>query len=121
MTVIYQNPKFIQVTNALGVRYADAKHFTSWAYPVADPPNLPEMLEVRRVMDALHKAWPSNSIYADANFPQLLDEFDAAKEEFMKWWRSKAAASLGSIKSDAKAAAARENGKRGGRPRKTTE
>lgn len=35
--------------------------------------------------------------------------------------RSSAAAALGSIKSDAKSAAARENGKRGGRPKKQTE
>lgn len=35
--------------------------------------------------------------------------------------RSEAAAALGSIKSDAKSAAARENGKRGGRPKKQAE
>lgn len=35
--------------------------------------------------------------------------------------RSSAAAALGSSKSDAKSTAARENGKRGGRPRKQTE
>ena len=36
-------------------------------------------------------------------------------------YRRKAAAAMGSVKSDAKSSAARENGKKGGRPRKAKE
>ena len=69
------NPKFVEVNEALGERYANAKTNISWAQPALD--GKVDLSELRRIMNALHRAWPSNSIYADANFPTLLDQFDA--------------------------------------------
>lgn len=81
--VIYRNPDFILMTEELGARYAQAKLNTSWGYSrfglPGQPGFSPEVWHpVRQAMDDLHRAWPSNSVYADADFPQLLDVFDAA-------------------------------------------
>lgn len=67
------NPKFVVVDEGLGSRYADAKTNISWAQPALD--GRVDLSELRRLMDALHRAWPG-SIYADANFPTLLGQFE---------------------------------------------
>lgn len=58
--------------------------------------------------EALH--W--EELDADISVPGLLYHLLNVKEWYAQW--------LGSAKSEAKAAAARENGKKGGRPRKST-
>lgn len=50
-----------------------------------------------------------------------IDEWTTGDERAQIDKTSRAAAALGSIKSEAKSAAARTNGKRGGRPKKQTE
>lgn len=66
---------------------------------------------------ALIRLGSGNYVQGNAGAIRTLDQRDvkAAIE------RSSAAAALGSMKSDKKAATARENGKRGGRPRKQVE
>lgn len=86
--VIYQNPDFVLVSEAMGERYAQAKLNISWAHGVDKITHrghsLPSILKLRRAMDALHRAWPANSLYADAKFPALLDEFEAIWPQIMK-------------------------------------
>ena len=59
-------------------------------------------------------------IYAEIT-PSALREIKTYGYDVRDWRKSKAAASLGSIKSDKKSASSRENGKLGGRPKTKTQ
>lgn len=68
-----------------------------------------------RIWDVFQQVWVTTPVgeISDAILSTLTDD------ERNRIARARAAAMMGSIRSPAKAAAARENGKRGGRPRKT--
>lgn len=71
----------IQVTEQMGERYAQAKTNISWAQPALF--GKVDLTALRTTMNELHRAWPG-SIYADENFPALLDRFDAEWSEVMR-------------------------------------
>ncbi len=68
-----------------------------------------------RIWDVFQQAWVTTPVseVSDAILATLTDD------ERSRILRARAAASLGSARTPAKAAASRENGKRGGRPRTT--
>lgn len=90
--VIYQNPDFVQVTEAMGERYVQAKTQVSWAHGVDKVTtkgySLPSLAEASRILNQLHRAWPANTIYADKEFPALLDKFDAIWPKVMEEYQN---------------------------------
>jgi len=71
-----------------------------------------ELSDIEISPSGLGLRWPK--LDADIYLPALLDGLLGSK----KWVAAKLGAAGGRVKSRAKAAASRENGKRGGRPRK---
>lgn len=72
----YHNPNFVTVTTEMGERYATAKMYISWAQPIASQRNV-NLSKLRSIMDNLHRSWSGKTTYADSNFPDLLDQFEA--------------------------------------------
>jgi hypothetical protein len=74
------NSNLVKVTTEMGERYAQAKTNISWAQGVdkitAAGHSIPSIVGLRQTMDALHRAWAGGT-HADAEFPALLDQFDA--------------------------------------------
>ena len=71
-----------------------------------------DLADIQITPSGLGLHWPK--LNADLYLPALLDGLLGSK----KWLAAKLGAAGGSVRSQAKAASARENGKRGGRPRK---